>query len=86
MHWGFPFGPRTPPGRSDSQACRRRVGRRPGARRPSRLRTNLYVVFDARAVLDRWTALLTEQASDLISGDTLQNESDTIAAFLTGDN
>jgi len=50
------------------------------------LTENLYDSGDAQAVLDRWTVLLEEQASDLISGDTLQSESDAIAAFLTGDN
>ncbi len=49
------------------------------------LTANVYASGDAQAVLDRWTALLSAQASDLISADTLQSESDTIAALITAD-
>ncbi|PXA67296.1 hypothetical protein CTB96_11130 [Cryobacterium arcticum] len=47
------------------------------------LTASLYDSGDAQDVLDRWTALLTDQASDLVPEDTLQEESDTIAAYLT---
>jgi len=47
------------------------------------LTTSLYDSGDAQAVLDHWTTLLDEQASDLISTDALQSESDAIAVYLT---
>jgi spore coat protein CotH len=49
------------------------------------LTTSLYDSGDAQAVLDRWTALLEDQASDLISADTLQSESDDISSYFTAD-
>ena len=50
------------------------------------LTASLYDSGDAQAVLDRWSALLEEQASDLIATDTLQSEADTIAGFFTSSN
>jgi len=55
------------------------------ATKTATLTASLYDTGDAQAVLDRWTALLQEQASDLIDDDTLQSESDAIAAYLTFD-
>ncbi|ANP72358.1 CotH kinase family protein [Cryobacterium arcticum] len=49
------------------------------------LSTSLYANGDAQAVLDRWTALLADQAGDLIDSGTLQSESDAIASYFTGD-
>lgn len=49
------------------------------------LTTSLYDSGEAQAVLDRWTTLLADQASDLIAEDTLQDESDTVLAYLTGE-
>ena len=49
------------------------------------LTTSLYDSGDAQAILDRWTALLQDQASDLISADTLQSEADDIASYFTAD-
>lgn len=49
------------------------------------LTTSLYDSGDAQAVLDRWTALLEDQASDLISADTLKSEADDIASYFTAD-
>jgi spore coat protein CotH len=49
------------------------------------LTTSLYDSGDAQDVLDRWTALLEEQAGDLISTDTLDSEADAIAEYFTAD-
>jgi spore coat protein CotH len=49
------------------------------------LTTTLYDSGEAQSVLDRWSALLEEQAGDLISTDTLQSEADAIAEYFTGD-
>ena len=48
------------------------------------LTSSLYDSGDAQAVLDRWTALLADQAGDLIDSDTLQSESEAIAGYVTG--
>jgi len=47
------------------------------------LTASLYDSGEAQSVLDRWTALLADQAGDLINSDTLQSESDDIASYLT---
>lgn len=49
------------------------------------LTTSLHDSGEAQSVLDRWSALLQEQAGDLITTDTLQSEADAIAEYFTAD-
>ncbi len=48
-----------------------------------RLRTDLYESGAATEVLDRWTAVLTDQATDIIDASTIESESSQIAEFFT---
>lgn len=47
------------------------------------LRTELYSSGTAQQILDSWTTTLTEQASDLVSADTITSESSAIAGHFT---
>jgi spore coat protein CotH len=48
------------------------------------LRADLYGSGAAQEVLDRWVALLTEQATDLVDAATIESEADAIEAYFTG--
>jgi spore coat protein CotH len=47
------------------------------------LRTQLYASGDAQQILDTWTAVLSAQASDLVSQDTITSEAASIAKYFT---
>ena len=47
--------------------------------RLAELRQTLYADGAAQEVLTRWTDLLTEQASDLVSAETIESEAAAIA-------
>ena len=47
------------------------------------LRTELYASGDAQQILDSWTAVLSAQASDLVSQDTITSEAASIAKYFT---
>ena len=47
------------------------------------LQTQLFDSGEAATILDRWTAVLTAQASDLVSIDTITSEATSIAAFFS---
>jgi spore coat protein CotH len=49
----------------------------------SDLRTALYASGDAQQILDSWTAVLSAQASDLVSQDTITSEAASIATYFT---
>jgi spore coat protein CotH len=51
--------------------------------RLAELKESLYGSGDAAGVLDRWVALLEEQASDLVDPATVQQEAAKIAAYFT---
>lgn len=48
------------------------------------LRGSLFVSGDATSILENWTTLLTEQATDLVTVETIESEAATIAAFFEG--
>lgn len=50
----------------------------------ARLRSDLIDSGSASEVLQEWTTVLSEQASDLVSTETIQNESDSVAQALSG--
>ena len=47
------------------------------------LRAELYASGEAQTILDTWTSVLTEQAGDLVSADTVTAEAKTIADHFT---
>ncbi len=47
------------------------------------LRAELYASGEAQSILDTWTSVLTEQAGDLVSADTVTAEAKTIADHFT---
>ena len=48
------------------------------------LQADLYDSGTAQEILDRWSALLTEQATDLVSPETVAKEADSISGFFSG--
>jgi len=47
------------------------------------LRAQLYASGDAQQILDSWTAVLSTQAGDLVSEDTITSEAAAIAKYFT---
>ena len=47
------------------------------------LRMELFDSGQAQETLDKWSALLTEQAADLVAPETVQKEAESISAFFT---
>ena len=47
------------------------------------LRAELYASGEAQQILDSWTAVLSAQASDLVSQDTITSEADSITKYFT---
>jgi spore coat protein CotH len=47
------------------------------------LRTQLYASGDAQQILDSWTAVLSAQAGDLVSQDTITSEAAAVAKYFT---
>jgi len=45
------------------------------------LQANLYDSGTAQGILDTWTALLTDQASDLVDANTITSEAARIAEY-----
>lgn len=48
------------------------------------LRASLYESGEAAEILNQWVSLLSQQATDLVSNDTLQTEAGTISAYFEG--
>ena len=49
------------------------------------LRTDLYASGEAQQILDKWSVLLSVQATDLVSAETIAEEAAGIAAFFAAD-
>ncbi|UMG94390.1 hypothetical protein [Nocardioides sp. TF02-7] len=50
----------------------------------ARLQQELYDSGTAQEILDQWTEVLQEGASDLVAADTIEEEADQIASYFDG--